>query len=209
MNRKFHIVLSFLMALMIMVETSCTTVDGGGDHTYTGPDGGVIHACVKDNGQMRLVNDSSECTTQETYISWNTESQPGVKGDKGDTGPQGPKGDVGPAGPVGLQGPAGPVGPGVPAGTFPAPAWVSDWVNATSNGVSIPHTLGGDISSYVVDLQCKSGSVISDPHILPPFVMGPAQIGASYLLKSSEIKLFTSFPNSTCLLVRARIWVIK
>jgi len=41
----------------------------GAAYAYT--DNGVIHACVKDNGQVRIVNDASACKSQETHIEWN------------------------------------------------------------------------------------------------------------------------------------------
>jgi hypothetical protein len=63
--------------------------------TYAVTDNGVIHACVKDNGQVRIVNAASDCKGQETHIQWNI------------VGPQGPKGDTGSAGPQGIQGPQG------------------------------------------------------------------------------------------------------
>jgi len=57
-----------------------------------------IHACVTDNGQMRIVSDTTACKRGETPLTWN------VQGPVGPIGPQGPKGDIGPIGP---QGPAG------------------------------------------------------------------------------------------------------
>jgi hypothetical protein len=75
---------------------------------YAFTDNGVIHACVKDNGQVRIVKSASECKGQETHIQWNIVGQ---RGPKGDQGAPGPKGDTGPTGPQGEAGPAGPVGP--------------------------------------------------------------------------------------------------
>src|SRR3954463_16341043 len=74
--------------------------------------GGVIYACYgNSNGQLRRVNNPSECKNNETALAWNIQ---GLKGDKGDTGPQGPQGNTGatgPQGPAGTHGTAGPQGP--------------------------------------------------------------------------------------------------
>ena len=59
----------------------------------------VINACVhKQNGNVRIVDRADQCTTQESFVSWN------VQGPKGDTGAVGPRGDVGPQGEQGIQG---------------------------------------------------------------------------------------------------------
>jgi hypothetical protein len=66
----------------------------------------VIHACYKDDGDLRLIDDAlMSCKAKETPISWN---------EAGPTGPPGPAGPAGPPGPQGPPGPEGPVGtPGV------------------------------------------------------------------------------------------------
>jgi hypothetical protein len=90
---------------------------------YALTDDGVIHACVKDNGQVRIVNAASDCKNQETHIQWNIVGPQGPKGDTGDTGPQGPQGvagpqgEIGPQGPQGAQGEKGDVGPAGSAGS--------------------------------------------------------------------------------------------
>jgi hypothetical protein len=73
----------------------------------------VIHACVKDNGQVRIVNAASDCKAQETHIQWNIIGSQGPKGDTGDTGaigPAGPAGEKGPKGDTGAQGAKGDTG---------------------------------------------------------------------------------------------------
>ena len=61
---------------------------------------GVIHACFKPYGAIRLIDAEAggKCADKEQPLAWN------VQGPKGDTGPQGPQGPAGPAGP---QGPPG------------------------------------------------------------------------------------------------------
>src|SRR5262249_7942978 len=74
-----------------------------------------INACVKDDGQMRIVSLPTGCKRGESPLTWN------VEGPTGPIGLQGPKGDIGPAGATGSQGPIGPQGPPGPAGQ-PGPA---------------------------------------------------------------------------------------
>jgi hypothetical protein len=56
--------------------------------------GGVITGCFKNvNGQLRVVNSSSNCRPSETALTWNQ---------TGPAGPAGPQGPQGPAGPSGI-----------------------------------------------------------------------------------------------------------
>ncbi|HET7566666.1 MAG TPA: hypothetical protein VFJ91_01625 [Gaiellaceae bacterium] len=83
--------------------TALATSHAGGTPTATG----AIQACVKRNGELRIVSGSSECRHGERPLAWN------VEGPAGPAGPQGEKGDTGPAGP---QGPPGPAGSGFAGG---------------------------------------------------------------------------------------------
>jgi hypothetical protein len=70
---------------------------------------GVIHACYRSNGNLRLV-DKSSCTANETAISWNQTGPAGPPGDaapQGTPGPQGAPGTQGHPGPQGVAGPQG------------------------------------------------------------------------------------------------------
>jgi hypothetical protein len=110
----------------------------------------TIHACVQDNGDLRIVSSASDCKHHEGELTWNVEGPTGpagpagppgatgpagpkgdpgaagpsgAKGDTGATGPAGAKGDTGAAGPAGAAGPTGPTGATGPAGpTSPAGA---------------------------------------------------------------------------------------
>ncbi len=83
---------------------------------------GVIHACYRSNGALRLVNGASDCKKYETAVSWSQTGPQGIPGPQGQAGPAGlagpagPTGPSGPEGPQGLAGPAGPAGPPGPAG---------------------------------------------------------------------------------------------
>src|SRR5262245_32343437 len=50
---------------------------------------GVIHACYKSNGQIRVVNSAANCDANETALTWNQTGPQGVPGPAGATGPSG------------------------------------------------------------------------------------------------------------------------
>jgi hypothetical protein len=82
--------------------------------------GEILYGCYKkENGQLRLVNNTDQCLPSEMSISWNQKGTAGPEGTEGPTGPQGsvgPPGAAGPPGPIGLQGAAGLPGPAGPTG---------------------------------------------------------------------------------------------
>jgi hypothetical protein len=91
---------------------------------------GVLDACINPgNGMMRLVDSSSACHQNETFVEWNI------------TGPQGPAGPQGTTGPQGPQGPQGP--PGTSAGGPPF-VWVCTPANIDSGG----NVLGAEIDVF-------------------------------------------------------------
>ena len=58
---------------------------------------GVIHACYRANGNLRLV-DKSGCTSAETALTWNQTGPAGTPGPQGVPGPQGQPGPASTAG---------------------------------------------------------------------------------------------------------------
>jgi hypothetical protein len=71
--------------------------------------GGVIFACFdKQNGNLRVVADPSECRNSELPLTFN---QTGQQGPQGIPGPQGPRGFTGATGAQGIQGIQGIQGP--------------------------------------------------------------------------------------------------
>jgi hypothetical protein len=115
MKKGIIIGLGVILALGILAGTA-----------YAFAEDGVIQACIKNDGLVRIIKSGSECKSQETPIAWNIIGTQGEKGDpgpQGEPGPEGPQGDVGPAGSQGLQGLAGPQGekgdPGNPGPTGP------------------------------------------------------------------------------------------
>lgn len=87
-----------------------------------------IQACVNtESGLLRIVNDASQCRSNEQPLDWDRQGPLGPQGPEGPRGPQGPEGPPGadgaqgepgpegPAGPQGPQGERGPAGPSTPA----------------------------------------------------------------------------------------------
>jgi hypothetical protein len=69
----------------------------------------TIYACVKSNGDLRIVAGDGSCKNSESLLSWNTVGPPGEQGPQGDKGDTGDTGPTGPTGPQGSPGPAGSV----------------------------------------------------------------------------------------------------
>jgi hypothetical protein len=117
---------------------------------------GVIHACYRANGNLRLV-DKSSCTSAETALTWNQ------------TGPQGPAGAPGSAGTPGPQGtrPQGATGPQGPPGT-PASAGVAGY-EIISTHETLP--LNGSIE---VTATCPTGKRVIGGGYVAPSVLDAA-----------------------------------
>jgi hypothetical protein len=92
---------------------------------------GVIQACANTvNGQLRLLDDGSQCRGNETATSWNQ------TGPTGDSGPTGQSGATGPTGPIGPSGPAGKDGEPGPPGADGTGVTGYEVVSVTSNPIS-------------------------------------------------------------------------
>jgi lamin tail-like protein/collagen triple helix repeat protein len=113
-----------LLALLVAAPV------GGAVAVSKTPQGaGVIRACVRNGGQLRLATAKNPCRKYERAISWNVRGSQGAPGPAGQTGPGGPagadgvpgapgaNGGQGPQGPVGPQGERGPQGPKGDPGT--------------------------------------------------------------------------------------------
>ena len=77
---------------------------------------GIIQACVRKGGRLRLVAQKADCRKTERPISWNVRGTQGEAGPPGPVGPAGADGAPGPGGVDGTTGPAGPAGPPGPIG---------------------------------------------------------------------------------------------
>jgi type VI secretion system secreted protein Hcp len=76
----------------------------------------ILYACIKENGQIRLVDESTKCNPNEEKINWNVEGPQGPIGAQGPAGKDGADGKNGLDGKDGAVGPQGPPGVSVPAG---------------------------------------------------------------------------------------------
>jgi hypothetical protein len=54
----------------------------------------TIEACVKDNGDVRIVDTAGDCKDSEVPLSWNVTGQVGPPGPEGPEGPPGPSGGL-------------------------------------------------------------------------------------------------------------------
>jgi len=94
MRRRFAIGAA-LVAVLAAAGTTYALAASGASTTQT------INACVKANGDVRLVSAAANCRRDETAISWNTvgpagpQGLQGIAGRDGQTGPQGPAGASG------------------------------------------------------------------------------------------------------------------
>ena len=83
---------------------------------------GIIHLCVKDDGNVRAVDPSSPkkeqqaCKKDEQAVDIHQNGTPGPPGPQGNVGPPGPPGPQGAKGDPGSQGPPGAMGPVGPKG---------------------------------------------------------------------------------------------
>jgi hypothetical protein len=87
----------------------------------------------------------TNCSANETSLSWNISGPPGLTGPVGPAGPAGPPGPVGPTRQQGIPGPAGPAGPqgarGVSSAIVhdaPASVVIKNGVTATVDTLVLP-----------------------------------------------------------------------
>jgi hypothetical protein len=130
-----------LVAAVVAGATYATT-----SLTSTAVATNTIHACVKDNGDVRIVSAATDCRTPEHAISWNIV---GPTGPAGPTGAQGAQGDVGPTGP---QGPKGDKGDKGDAGTTFAS--VDDLAGLTCRAATGPGTTHVSYENNDVIIGC-------------------------------------------------------
>ena len=104
-----------------MAALACVAVGvaGGGVALATSDSEPLVACASKKGGELRLVDEASECGKKEESVRWNrrgVQGLPGLKGARGNDGARGPAGSPGAAGPqgqAGLPGPAGPKGSGI------------------------------------------------------------------------------------------------
>jgi hypothetical protein len=145
------------------------------------PTSNVVYACVKGEGQLRIVPSAASCSKSETPLQWNVQGPTGLQGAPGPQGPAGAAGAqglAGAAGTAGAQGPAGATGavgspgaPGAPGIQGPAgPAGP-----AGKSGVMAADTTFGEWSGEI--LSCSGTN-----YLLPTTITlaSPARIFVSF-----------------------------
>ena len=140
----------------VAIAVGATLALGGGA-AYASTTADVIQGCYSNtNGNIRIVDQASQCRNTETSIEWNKQGiqgevgpqgPQGLKGDTGDQGPQGLKGDAGATGETGPRGPKGDTGAAGPAGPAGSGA------NITSYRRRV-HAAGG-----TGDVYCNPGDI--------------------------------------------------
>jgi hypothetical protein len=146
-------------------------------HTPPPPPSSVISACYNTHsGELRIVDEASDCHRGERFLTWNRDGGTGPAGPQGPAGaqgPQGPAGAQGPQGPAGAQGPAGPQGP---AGT----------------GV------GGGIDKSRMYQRIATADVAFGPSVVIEAFCDDANdilISGGHSVSHLDIRIFDSFPR--------------
>ncbi len=126
-SRSAH-VWGLAIALTVAITAIVVTGVGASSPGAIPNEEGFISACYRtpadapddEIGQVRLVNDPDDCTSDETHIAWAVRGQQGEPGSTGPPGRPGQPGKTGPPGSPGIPGEPGPAGeepgPAGPAG---------------------------------------------------------------------------------------------
>jgi hypothetical protein len=133
-----------------------TGVAGAGLAWASIPDqSGVIHACTKDTGDVRIVDPTvTKCKTNETALQWN---ETGPQGPQGAPGPKGDPGPTGPAGPGGGTGLWGSVSVSSGLLTRQGPDVLSAWSDPASGEVTV--VVDRDLGSCVPVVSARGGMI--------------------------------------------------
>jgi len=126
-----------LVAVLAAAATTYALAASGASTTQT------INACVRANGDIRLVSAAANCRRDETAISWNTVGPQGLQGTQGLAGRDGHDGQQGPQG---VPGPAG------------ASAANPDGVSAT---ISVTGARSGVFSQDPIPVTAVSHEIVS------------------------------------------------
>ena len=138
---------------------------------------GVIHACYRPNGNVRLV-DKSSCTGNETAISWNQ------------TGPAGPQGEAGPQGSAGTSGSAGSSRSSWAAGSCrPAGRARSSGLTWTTRTSGLPGPSGpAGVSGYEIINTHGNLPVNGTTSVVATCSSGKRVLGGGYVVPRSAIR---------------------
>ena len=167
-----------LFAATFFVWTLRVADAHGGDET-------VIHACVKTNGDIRIVGPADLCKAGETPVHWSI---------AGPTGPGGPQGSEGP------QGPQGSPGPGLPAS---AVHWIDIYslrpgpVDPAGGSVIVRTDLAGNSGIFLLATAPGERWVQTSAPVPPGYLVTGVRLcyrlstSASFI---SQIRLIQEFP---------------
>ena len=155
-----------LSILFIFSATSLFCYAGNATSVIAGE---ILYGCYKkENGQLRLVNNTDQCLPSEMSISWNQKGAAGPQGPEGPASAQGPVGLQGSAGPPGAAGPQGSIGPQGPTG-LPGLAGIQGPMGqqgpAGPTGMEVTYakennqTIAG-VPYATVDVFCDSGDMV-------------------------------------------------
>ena len=168
-----------VVAVVVLIVLARVTAAGAP------PPSTVLEACVNPgNGNLRLVEASTACHSNETRVSWNVE---------------GPAGPAGPAGPTGPTGPAGEDGEdGTDAGGPPY-VWVCtpgnlDYGNTASAEVSIFNG-SGLTATLSTHFLAKNGANVAGGAIptTNPVAYYPGETGNNTVTVASKNTLIVPF----------------
>ncbi len=131
---------------------------------------GVLDACINPgNGMMRLVDSSSACHANETFVEWNI------------TGPQGP------AGPQGPQGPAGASAGGPPFTWVCTPTGYNQFGNSQSNiYIFNGSATTASVAAHFLNKDGTNLAGVAIPGASPPNDHYPGQTGSTTVSLSSQ-----------------------
>ena len=156
-SRRLWLGIAVVVALALGVGAAIASI----------PDNGVIHACYKSNGDLRLADPAAQnnCKNNETALDWNVQGPAGAQGPVGPTGPTGPAGPAGPAGPKGDTGATGSTGAAGPAGAK------GDKGDTGATGPTGPQGPAGPAGPAG---GLDTTQIVSQPVDVPPHIFSPA-----------------------------------
>jgi hypothetical protein len=155
--KKLSVTILSILFILTSISSLCYAGNATSSATTSVMAGEILYGCYKkENGQLRLVNNTDQCLPSEMSISWN---QKGTAGPQGPEGPAGVQGAAGLPGPVGSQGIAG----------LPGPAGIQGLMGqqgpAGPTGMEVTYakeniqTIAG-VPYATVDVFCDSGDMV-------------------------------------------------
>jgi hypothetical protein len=115
---------------LVVAATLVVLAVGAGIAYAAIPNGGVIHGCYNNNGNLRVIDSPSvTCKNGETSLDWNQTGLPGTNGTNGTDGTNGTNGTNGTDGTNGTNGTNGVSGYEIATGTTTATSSTHGYLN--------------------------------------------------------------------------------